>query len=56
MEARTSRTAPDALLERDFSFGAVRQLFELAARNARRRDLLLAVVSAPAGAALGAHA
>ena len=41
-------------LERDFSFGTVRQLFESAAHDPARRERLLAGAAAPAGGVLDA--
>ena len=50
----TVLTARCSELERDFSFGAVRQLFEPVARDPARRERLLAGAAAPAEGVLGA--
>jgi DNA-binding NarL/FixJ family response regulator len=50
----TVLTARCSELEREFSFGAVRQLFEPPARDADRRARLLAGAAAPAEGVLGA--
>jgi DNA-binding NarL/FixJ family response regulator len=48
----TCLTARCSELERDFSFGAVRQLFEAEAFDPERRDLLLGGAAAPAASVL----
>src|SRR5262245_6545127 len=50
----TVLTARCSELEREFSFGAVRQLFEPPARDRDRRERLLAGAAAPAEGVLGA--
>ena len=50
----TVLTARCSELEREFSFGAVRQLFEPVARDAERRARLLAGAAAPVEGVLGA--
>jgi len=50
----TVLTARCSELEREFSFGAVRQLFEPPARDPGRRERLLAGAAAPAEGVLGA--
>src|SRR4051812_30024240 len=52
----TVLTARCSELERDFSFGAVRQLFEEAAREPERRQRLLAGAAAPVEGVLGGGA
>src|SRR3954453_16100751 len=52
----TVLTARCSQLERDFSFGAVRQLFEGVARDPAAREQLLAGAAAPAGGVLGVAA
>jgi predicted ATPase len=50
----TVLTARCSELEREFSFGAIRQLFEPVARDAERRARLLAGAAAPVEGVLGA--
>src|SRR3954471_5205067 len=52
----TVLTARCSELERDFSFGAVRQLFEEATREPERRQRLLAGAAAPVEGVLGGGA